>query len=116
MGIGCSRCGREWDNCECPDLEILGNYLDMFEKDVEVAKDIINDNSKVLSKLAKEDTNTHYKQGNIQPIDLIKDMGDLKPFCLGNAIKYIVRSRHKGSEKRDIEKAIDYLKKILEDL
>ena len=116
MMIGCSRCGKVWDNCECPDLEILGNNLDMFEKDIEVVEKIMDDNSEVLSKLAKEDTNKHYKHGNIQPIDLIKDMGDLKPFCLGNAIKYIVRSRHKGSERRDIEKAIDYLKMVLEEL
>ena len=80
----------------------------MFEKEVEA---VIEEHAQPCDEI-----NPHYKQGNIQPIDLIKDMGDLKPFCLGNAIKYIVRSRHKGSEKRDIEKAIDYLKMVLEEL
>jgi len=92
--IGCDRCGHIWDNCECNDKEVIGVDRDMFESDL----------------------SPHYKQGEIQPIDLIKDMGDLEPFCLGNAIKYIVRCRHKGSKKQDIEKAIDYLNMVLKEL
>ncbi len=92
--LGCNKCGHIWDNCECEDLDVMGADRDMFEVDV----------------------NPHYKQGQIQPIDLIKDMGDLEPFCLGNAIKYIVRCRHKGSKKQDIEKAIDYLSMVLKEL
>ena len=113
MRVGCSRCGHVWDSCECPDLEEVGENRDMFEKEVDTRTMF-----QFLDQPVEDcgESNPHYKQGNIQPIDLIKDMGDLKPFCLGNAIKYIVRSRHKGSEKRDIEKAIDYLKMVLEEL
>jgi len=92
--IGCGRCGHTHDYCECKDVDVIGQDRDMFEAPV----------------------NPHYKQGEIQPIDLIKDMGDLEPFCLGNAIKYIVRCRHKGSKKKDIEKAIDYLNMVLKEL
>jgi len=102
--IGCSRCGHVWDNCECPDLEAMGQNRDMFEMEIETPVK------------GCEEVNPHYKHGNIQPIDLIKDMGDLEPFCLGNAIKYIVRCRHKGSKKQDIEKAIDYLNMVLKEL
>ncbi len=35
-------------------------------------------------------------------------------FLLGNAIKYILRSEHKGTEVEDIKKAIWYLNKKLE--
>ena len=33
--IGCSRCGHVWDNCECPDLEAMGQNRDMFEMEIE---------------------------------------------------------------------------------
>ena len=35
MRVGCSRCGHVWDSCECPDLEVVGENRDMFEKEVE---------------------------------------------------------------------------------
>ena len=35
-------------------------------------------------------------------------------FCLGNAIKYIMRCEHKDNKKQDIEKAIWYLQRELE--
>ena len=53
----------------------------------------------------------HYKQGEIQPIEVIEDW-DLN-FCVGNAIKYIARAKHKGTEVEDMEKAIWYLERHL---
>ena len=35
-------------------------------------------------------------------------------FCLGNAVKYILRAEHKGNPKQDLEKAIWYLKREIE--
>lgn len=32
-------------------------------------------------------------------------------FCLGNALKYILRAPHKGTEKQDLAKAIWYLER-----
>lgn len=32
-------------------------------------------------------------------------------FHLGNAIKYILRAKHKGAYKQDLEKAVWYLKR-----
>jgi len=55
----------------------------------------------------------HYENGKgYDVIDFIKDY-DLN-FNRGNAIKYLVRASHKGSEEQDLEKAIDYIQRELE--
>lgn len=56
----------------------------------------------------------HYNTGKIEVIDYIEDQK--LDFCLGNAVKYISRSAHKGSEKQDLEKAIWYLKRKISSL
>ena len=49
----------------------------------------------------------HYTQGKIEVIDVIEDakLG----FCVGNAIKYILRADHKGNRLEDLKKARWYL-------
>lgn len=49
----------------------------------------------------------HYNQGTIEAITYIKDQN--LGFCLGNALKYIVRAEHKGNKKEDLRKAIWYI-------
>ena len=56
----------------------------------------------------------HYKRGGMESIDVIEafDLG----FCLGNAVKYILRAGHKGGpEKRaeDLAKAKWYIEREL---
>lgn len=51
----------------------------------------------------------HYKGNKFESIDIIEDF-ELN-FCLGNAIKYILRCNKKGNKKQDLEKAIWYLKR-----
>jgi hypothetical protein len=53
----------------------------------------------------------HYKGMKIQPAMFINE--NHLEFAEGNAIKYICRHKLKGKQK-DIEKAIHYLKMILE--
>jgi len=62
----------------------------------------------------KIDHPPHYNDGKIEAIDVIEDWG--LDFHLGNAIKYICRAEHKGSYQNDIEKAIWYLKRSLENI
>lgn len=50
---------------------------------------------------------SHYNQGKIEVIDAIEDWG--LGFHLGSAIKYIARSRYKGKEKEDLQKAMWYI-------
>ena len=45
----------------------------------------------------------------IEPIEIAEHL----PYCLGNALKYIVRADHKGADVQDIEKAIWYLQREL---
>ena len=55
---------------------------------------------------------THYKGNKFEAIDIIEDYS--LNFCLGNAIKYILRSGRKGDRIEDIEKAIWYLKREID--
>ena len=54
----------------------------------------------------------HYKMGEFEVIEIIEDQK--LNYNLGNALKYICRSRHKGNFKRDLKKAIWYLQRELE--
>ena len=62
----------------------------------------------------KVDHPAHYNAGRIEVIDAIEDW-DLS-FNDGNAIKYIARHKYKGDSIQDIEKAIWYLQRHLDNL
>ena len=50
---------------------------------------------------------THYKVGGIETIDFIEAKG--LTYHLGNVVKYVTRSDHKGDKLQDLEKARWYL-------
>lgn len=52
---------------------------------------------------------SHYTHGEYEVIDVIEDwkLG----FRLANVIKYIARAEHKDNKKQDLEKALFYLKR-----
>lgn len=54
----------------------------------------------------------HYNTGKIQPIDAIEDWK--LDFRLANAVKYIARHEHKGSAKKDLEKAVWYIQRYID--
>lgn len=56
----------------------------------------------------------HYRKLFPEPLEVIESwkLG----FHLGNAVKYIARSLYKGTEKQDLEKAIFYLQRKLNEL
>ena len=56
----------------------------------------------------------HYNKGKFEVIEVIEDWG--LGFNLGNAIKYIGRCEHKGNKKQDLEKALWYIKRELENI
>lgn len=60
------------------------------------------------------DLGSHYHVGGIEPFDVIEDMGDLESFCRGNAVKYLMRYKHKGTPVQDLEKAKVYIDKLIE--
>jgi hypothetical protein len=49
----------------------------------------------------------HYTAGKFEVIDVIEDWG--LGFNLGNTVKYVARSGHKGSRLEDLKKARWYL-------
>jgi len=57
----------------------------------------------------------HYKTGKIEPIDLYKSSGILRPFALGNIIKYAFRNADlsKPMNIKDLEKVIHYANMLL---
>tara|TARA_R110002110_G_scaffold47357_12_gene142397 strand:- start:1308 stop:1904 length:597 start_codon:yes stop_codon:yes gene_type:complete len=71
----------------------------------------------VIEYINEESVNhpSHYNPGNIEVIDAIEDWG--LDFNAGNVIKYIVRSCSSGDNKhdkrQDLEKAIWYINRIL---
>ena len=54
----------------------------------------------------------HYKMTNIEPLDIIDEYN--LDFYLGNVIKYILRSKFKGTEKEDLLKAKKYIELFLD--
>ena len=57
--------------------------------------------------MKKVKRNKHYHTTKINSLDVVDDWK--LDFYLGNTVKYIQRSKLKGSEEVDIQKAIDYL-------
>ena len=55
---------------------------------------------------------SHYNQGSIETIDMIKgsmSTEEFKGFLKGNVIKYVSRAEFKGKETEDLQKARWYL-------
>ena len=55
---------------------------------------------------------SHYMQGNMEVIDVIKgqlSQEEFKGFLWGNVIKYVLRFKYKGKPIEDLEKAKTYI-------
>ena len=68
----------------------------------------------------KENINhpSHYNSGKFEAIDIIDSAGHAEGFCLGNALKYLMRARHKENYLEDLKKArwyLDYWIKVVEE-
>lgn len=53
----------------------------------------------------------HYNQHKIEVIDVIEDWN--LNFSEGCVVKYIARYKHKGTPKKDLEKAKYYLNRLI---
>ena len=58
---------------------------------------------------------SHYNFGDIETIEIIKDMGPvvMYGFMIGNAIKYEHRALHKGKTVEDLKKAMWYVEHLI---
>ena len=60
----------------------------------------------------------HYNSGRFETIDIIESAGYVEGFCMGNAIKYLMRAKHKENYLEDLKKArwyLDYWIKVVEE-
>ena len=66
--------------------------------------------------MGKEKVNhpDHYNNGKYEVMDVIEDAGFGEGFCLGNALKYILRAKHKENYVEDLKKAKWYIDYIIE--
>lgn len=55
----------------------------------------------------------HYNSGQIETIDYIESLGIGEDFCVGNAIKYLSRYKHKGVPLQDLHKAKWYIERTI---
>ena len=55
---------------------------------------------------------SHYNQhpSGVEVIEIVQH----ECFCIGNALKYILRHKHKGNAVKDLQKAIYYLERKIE--
>jgi len=60
---------------------------------------------------SKIDHPQHYNVGKIEVIDFIEDQA--LGFHVGNVVKYLARSKHKGKELEDLKKASWYLNRFI---
>ena len=62
---------------------------------------------------------SHYTSGKFEAIDVIadatKDLGGLKAFAGGNALKYLIRHNKKGKPVEDLKKAIFYINRLIKE-
>lgn len=52
----------------------------------------------------------HYNQHPVEVIDVVEHLN----FCLGNAVKYVLRADFKGNPIQDLEKARWYINREIE--
>ena len=66
--------------------------------------------------MGKEKVNhpDHYNSGQYEVVDVIDDVGFGEGFCLGNALKYILRAKHKENYVEDLKKAKWYLEYLIQ--
>ncbi len=71
-----------------------------------------------LTKNVTEEVNhpSHYTYGKLEVIDAIEGLELDKDFLLANVVKYVARSKYKGTELMDLKKAQWYLSRKIANL
>ena len=63
---------------------------------------------------------SHYNQGDIETIDIIKELTKgytgYEGFLVGNVVKYLDRAPYKESKEQDVKKAQFYLDGLVDEL
>lgn len=106
----------------CPFDEVCQSAIGIETKLSQAVKERtnkVNSRVKLVGKIKKEQEKSHTTPSHYdmdpEPIAVIKAWN--LDFCLGNVVKYIARAGKKPGESKDkdLHKAMDYLRKALED-
>lgn len=77
-----------------------------------------NESAKILFDDVKRPK--HYNVGNIETIEIIKEITQhytgFQAYLVGNVVKYLPRAPHKGKKLEDLQKAHDYLGRLIEEV
>lgn len=95
----------------------MGKEADMITWDQYKEKklaELKEDDYRVLTKGDAVNHPTHYTShpSGVEVIEITEHMN----FCLGNAIKYIMRAEHKGRQIEDLKKAAWYINREIDRL
>ena len=91
--------------CEmCGDASGLEKYCESCQEEKERVRKEMG--------LCEINKSHHYNVGRFEAIEVIEDW-DLN-FNLGNALKYIARCNHKGNKIKDLEKALYYIRREID--
>lgn len=66
--------------------------------------------------MIKNDPVNHPKHYNMLKKFESVEVAEQFNFCLGNALKYIIRCDHKGNKKQDLKKAIWFLEREIKNI
>lgn len=73
------------------------------------------DNSNKYAQAPKYDSVNHPKHYKSHPSGIeVIEITEHMNFCLGNAVKYILRADHKGNAIEDLQKAVWYINREIE--
>lgn len=97
---------------------MMAEYKDDMKFELSIAISMIKlkinnlKNYNVNKEHIRGDMVNHPNHYNAHPMGIeVIDIVEHGDFCIGNAIKYIMRSEHKGNEMQDLSKAIWYLER-----
>ena len=67
----------------------------------------LNDTRKIGRDFCQTEGSMHYKEGGMEPLDLLMVKGLGEDFCIGNIVKYAIRFKDTRN-LNDIKKVSDY--------
>ena len=120
--IGCSRCGKLWGFCECPDLEEVGENRDMFEKEVDTRTMFQFLDQPVEDEKEVVDLGSHYRnefQGvKVDVYRVLQIFGVTDPVAQ-HIVKKLLRGTKKGHDEmtvwNEVFQACERKKEMLEE-
>lgn len=90
----------------CESRSIVTSYPYLSLEDIDSCRDRIDLTADESSSTVDHPQHYHAESG-VEVIDAIEAWG--LSFALGNVVKYVARSGHKGNAREDLQKALWYL-------